>query len=103
MLQTHAPSIGAGVGLAAVTLETQGATRALALLDALPAERVQSYQPYWVTRLRVLRAMGLDDAACLAQALSLTQNAGLRRHIEWGETGSTATTSGRVTDPSTSA
>lgn len=82
LLQTHAPSIGAAVGLAAVTLEGQGAARALALLDALPEGRVQAYQPYWVTRARVLQAMGQDTASCLAQAMSLTQDADLRRHIE---------------------
>lgn len=91
LLQTHAPSIGAAVGLAAVTLESQGAARALALLDALPADRVQAYQPYWVTRTRVLQAMGQDAAPCLARAMSLTQDAGLRRHIEWGVTEPPAT------------
>lgn len=102
LLQTHAPSIGAGVGLAAVTLETQGAAKALAVLDALPAERVQSYQPYWVTRMRVLQAMGRDPAASLAQAISLTQDAGLRRHIEWGAAGSSPRKAD-ITAPSTSA
>ena len=91
LLQTHAPSIGAAVGLAAVTLESQGAARALALLDALPEDRVQAYQPYWVTRTRVLQAMGQDAATCLARAVSLTQDAGLRRHIEWGVTQPPAT------------
>lgn len=102
LLQNHAPSIGAGVGLAAVTLETQGAARALAVLDALPKDRVESYQPYWVTRLRVLQAMGQDTAACLAQALSLTADAGRRSHIEWGGSKS-AKPPTDFTDPSTSA
>lgn len=97
MLQTHAPSIGAGVGLAAVTLETQGPARALAVLEALPADRVQTYQPYWVTRTRVLQALGQESAASLAQAIALTQDEGQRRHIEWGVTGL------GVTAPSTSA
>ncbi len=98
MLQTHAPSIGAQVGLAAVTLETQGPAQALAVLESLPPDRVQAYQPYWVTRTRVLQALGLDSAAALAQAISLTEDEDRRRHIEWGVTGWSG-----VTAPNTSA
>lgn len=101
LLHTHVLSIGAGVGLAAVTLETQGAAQALAVLDALPADSVQAYQPYWVTRTQVLQALGLDAGPSLAQALSLTKNAGLWYHFEWGGNGRSATAV--ITNPSTSA
>lgn len=49
LLDAHSPSVGATVGLAAVTLEASGAAQALSVLDALPQASVQTYQPYWVT------------------------------------------------------
>ena len=86
MLHDLVPSVGAAVGLAAVTLETEGAARALSLLDALPQDRVHSYQPYWVTRRAVLRGLGrqAEAEAALAQALSLTEDESLRRHLAAG-------------------
>jgi RNA polymerase sigma-70 factor (ECF subfamily) len=83
LLDAHSPSIGATVGLAAVTLETSGAARALAVLDALPGAKVQTYQPYWATRTRILRAAGDSAGANVTrtQALSLTEDPNLRLHI----------------------
>lgn len=83
LLQAHHPSVGASVSLAAVTLEARGPDRALALLDALPAEKAARYQPFWVTRARALRAMGEKAAAddALARALELTEDPALRRHL----------------------
>ena len=85
LLQAHQPSVGAAVSLAAVTLETSGPARALSLLDALPGNLVQTYQPYWVTRLRILQAMGeeagAEAGAALTQALALTTDDSLRQHI----------------------
>jgi RNA polymerase sigma-70 factor (ECF subfamily) len=83
LLHRHTPSIGAAVSLAAVTLETSGAVRALAVLDALPPSRVQAYQPYWVCRMRILRAAGDDAGADTARtlALTLTEDESLRHHI----------------------
>lgn len=82
LLQAHVPSIGAAVGLAAVTLETGNAARALAVLEALPLARIQTYQPYWVTRTRILQAMGADAGAALTQALALTEDESLRQYLQ---------------------
>ena len=76
------PVLLTAVGLAAVTLEGGEATRALTLLDALPADRVAAYQPYWVTRARVLRGLGRDAGPSLTQALALTEDPALRHHLQ---------------------
>jgi RNA polymerase sigma-70 factor (ECF subfamily) len=83
LLHRHAPSVGAATGLAAVLAETGRTAQALALLDSLPPGKAGSYQPYWVTRARVLRASGDLVAAqdALDQAISLTPDATLRRHL----------------------
>jgi RNA polymerase sigma-70 factor (ECF subfamily) len=83
VLAAHAPSLGAAVSRAAVLLESGTAGAALAALDALPEDRVAGYQPYWVTRGFVLRALGRDrDAATgFDRALALTNDERARRFL----------------------
>lgn len=82
LLARHAPSVGILVGRAAVLLDAGRQYESLAALDALPPDLVASYQPYWVTRARVLGA--LDDpeaAACLQRAIGLTRDPGVRAFL----------------------
>jgi RNA polymerase sigma-70 factor, ECF subfamily len=82
MLANHAPSMGVLVGQAAVLLDAGRASDSLAALDALPAELVATYQPYWVTRARVLAELGsLDDATCLERAIGLTRDPNVRAFL----------------------
>jgi RNA polymerase sigma-70 factor (ECF subfamily) len=78
-----APSIGAAVGAASARAEAGDPGPALALLDELPSESVATYQPYWVCRAQVLRALGEVDAAASAQsrAVGLTQNPAVRAYL----------------------
>lgn len=66
---------------AAVTGRTDRA--ALATLDALPAAEVAHYQPYWVTRARVLAAAGEAAAAeeALQRAIGLTADPAVRAFL----------------------
>jgi RNA polymerase sigma-70 factor (ECF subfamily) len=83
LLARHRPSVGGTVALAVVTLETGAISRALALLDDLPAAQTARYQPYWVARARILGALGrVDDGqAALATAIALTDDAALWQYL----------------------
>lgn len=82
LLARLAPSIGVLVGRAAVLLDSGRAGDALAALDVLPAERINSYQPYWVVRARTLEALGAPAAgAALTRAIGLTEDASLREYL----------------------
>jgi RNA polymerase sigma-70 factor (ECF subfamily) len=69
-----APSLGAAVGRAAAHAESESAKAGLALLNAIDAEAVTSYQPYWAVRAHVLgelkRAREAKDAYDRAIGLS---------------------------------
>ena len=82
LLEERAPSLGASIGRAAVLLEAGQREAALAALDRLPQDRVASYQPYWVTRARVLEALG-DPAAgpALTRAIGLTTEPAVRDYL----------------------
>jgi RNA polymerase sigma-70 factor (ECF subfamily) len=83
MLAQHAPSLGASVGHASVTLQAGDAAGALAILDGLDGDRAAAYQPYWVTRARVLAALGTSGEArdALDRALALTTDEAIRRFL----------------------
>ncbi len=83
MLVRHAPGAGATVGLAAVLLEAGRAAEAQDVLDSLETGAISAYQPYWVTRARVLRALGLRDDAdkALQTAIGLTEEAAVRTFL----------------------
>jgi RNA polymerase sigma-70 factor (ECF subfamily) len=75
-----APSIGAQVGRAAALAEARGAQQGLAALDAISANAVQTYQPYWATRAHLLRRLGRDAEAQPAyeRAIGLSSDAAVR-------------------------
>ena len=83
LLAQHAPSIGVLVGRAAILLRSGEAHRALMALDEIPLERVEAYQPWWVTRARTLESLGhLEEAAqTLQRAVALTADHGLRAFL----------------------
>lgn len=83
LLIYHAPSIGAHVGRAAVLLDMGEPHEALKALDTLAEERVENYQPYWVTRARTLDALAMkaDAIHALEKALGLTKDPHVRAYL----------------------
>ncbi|WP_437524920.1 DUF6596 domain-containing protein [Sorangium sp. So ce726] len=79
-----APTFGALVGRAAAVAEARGPAAGLALLDAIPADAVESYQPYWATRAHVERRLGREREAraALDVAVRLTRDPAVRRFLE---------------------
>lgn len=78
-----APTIGARTGQAAVLAETNGPRAALAVLDAIEAARVATYQPWWATRAHVLARMGDTEAALDAfdRAIGLSDDPAARTYL----------------------
>ena len=74
LLIAHAPTIGAKVARAAVTLESGDAEAALGQIERLPLDRVAAYQPYFVVKAHILRALGRNEEASstLATAIALS-------------------------------
>lgn len=83
MLAAHAPTVGVLVARAAARLDAGDAAGALAALDAVPAERRATYQPWWVVRMRALDRTGRVDLAAAARrtASDLTADPGVRAHL----------------------
>ncbi|MGH9584560.1 MAG: RNA polymerase sigma factor [Bryobacteraceae bacterium] len=75
-----APTIGALVGRAAAVAESLGASAGWALLEALPAGAVQSYQPYWALAAHLLRRMERSEeaAAAYSNAIGLCEDSAVR-------------------------
>lgn len=83
LLVARSDSIGARVGRAVVLAEAGRTDEAGQALDALPADRVARYQPWWVARARIAWLAGnpAEARAALETALSLTGDAGLRAFL----------------------
>lgn len=82
-LVTLTPTVGALVARARAHGMADGPHAALRLLGELPADRVASYQPYWVTRADALRRAGdaLEADVALQRALALTTDVAVREHL----------------------
>ena len=82
-----APTIGARVAHAAALTEARGARAGLAALDAMPAEAVIAYQPYWALRAHLLRRLGRTSQAreAYAAAIGLSEDPAVREFLA-GET-----------------
>lgn len=80
LLVTQSDSIGARIGRAVVLAELGELDAAQRELDALPADRVRTHQPWWVARSRVARLDGRTDAAAqaLRTAIDLTDDRSVR-------------------------
>lgn len=83
LLARHAPTLGNLVARAAARGEAGRAADGLAMLDALPPERIAAYQPYWVTRAHLLALDGQGAAARVARtrAIGLTEDPALRAYL----------------------
>ena len=78
-----APTIGALVGRAAAVAEARGAPAGWALLEALPAEAIKTYQPYWALAAHLLRRMARGDEAATAcsRAIGLCEDEAAREFL----------------------
>jgi RNA polymerase sigma-70 factor (ECF subfamily) len=77
------PSIGAKVSRACAVAQAHGPDTGLRALDAIPAEEVKSYQPFWAARAHLLAAGGVRAAARQAydRAIGLSANAAVRSYL----------------------
>jgi RNA polymerase sigma-70 factor (ECF subfamily) len=75
-----APTIGAMVGRAAAVAEARGASTGWALLSAISAEAVPSYQPYWALAAHLLvRLQRFEEArAAYGSAIGLCEDSAMR-------------------------
>jgi RNA polymerase sigma-70 factor (ECF subfamily) len=76
LLWERTGSLGAAVARAAVICDRDRTEDALAALDALPGDRIERHQPYWVVRARVLKRLQRQAEAemALSRALDLTED-----------------------------
>lgn len=77
------PSVGAQVSLACALANARGPDIGLQALDAIPADEVASYQPFWAARAHLLAAGGARAAARQAfdRAIGLSTNAAVRAYL----------------------
>lgn len=80
-LVTLTGSLGAHIGHAVALAEAGQVTEGLALLAALPPERVREHQPYWVALAHLQRQAGQDAHAALQRALGLTADERVRQFL----------------------
>ena len=82
-LANATPTVGVLVALAKARSHTDGPTAGLRLLDDLPADRVERYQPYWVVMAYCRQRAGEHDGAVTAarRAVALTADDGVRRFL----------------------
>jgi RNA polymerase sigma-70 factor (ECF subfamily) len=73
-----APTTGALVGRAAAVAEARGAAAGWALLQAIPAEAVASYQPYWALAAHLLRRLVQPADAAYERAIGLCEDPAMR-------------------------
>lgn len=82
-LVTIAPSIGALVSRAAAQAEAQDAAAGWAALQAIPADLVSGYQPYWAVAAHLLTCLQRTDTAraAYARAIDLAHDPAERRFL----------------------
>jgi len=75
-----APTIGALVGRAAAVAEARGAETGWTFLEAIPADAVSSYQPYWALAAHLLKRLGRHSEAADAysRAIGLCEDPAMR-------------------------
>ncbi len=84
LLLNQTQGAGARIALAAAYLDMKQFARAMDVLAVLDISNMQSHQPYWVIRARVLRSLGDHANADIAleKALSLTQDPSVRDFLK---------------------
>jgi RNA polymerase sigma-70 factor (ECF subfamily) len=77
------PSIGARVAGAAATAEARGAQAGLERLEAIDADAVASYQPWWAVRAHLLAQLGRTAEAMDAyeRAIGLAEDPEVRKFL----------------------
>nr|WP_238137012.1 DUF6596 domain-containing protein [Variovorax sp. JS1663] len=77
------PSTGARVSRACALARAEGPAAGLQALDAMAANEVASYQPFWAARAHLLSAIGECDAAraAYARAMGLATSPAVRAHL----------------------
>lgn len=73
-----APTIGARVSQAAAVAEARDAAAGWALLQAIPAEVVAGYQPYWALAAHLLRRLGQPADTAYERAIGLCEDPAMR-------------------------
>jgi predicted RNA polymerase sigma factor len=78
-----APGIGSLVGRAVALARARSPAAGLEALDAIPAQRIVNYQPYWAARGHVLSLLGHNEGARQAwsRAAGLTDDPALRGYL----------------------
>jgi len=78
-----APTIGALVGRAAAEAESSGAETALGLLEEIPIQSVETYQPYWALSAHLLKRMRRFNEARTAftRAIGLCEDSAMREFL----------------------
>ncbi len=77
------PAIGARLGLAAALSEAGRAQEGAAVLDALPAGRVETHQPFWAVSAQINARLGRDAAAqsAFTRAIELSDDPAVRAFL----------------------
>jgi RNA polymerase sigma-70 factor (ECF subfamily) len=78
-----APALGALVGRAAAVAEARDAATAWTLLEAIPADAVSTYQPYWALAAHLLARMRMtrEAAAAYSRAIGLCEDRAMREFL----------------------
>jgi RNA polymerase sigma-70 factor (ECF subfamily) len=78
-----APTVGTLVGRAAAVAEARGAATGWALLEAIPAEAIRSYQPYWALTAHLLKKLRRSEEAAAAyrRAIGLCEDPAVRSFL----------------------
>lgn len=79
-----APTIGALLGRAAAVGEARGAEIGWELLEAVPRESIQAYQPYWALAGHLLQGMQRTEEAAAAyeRAIGLCEDSAAREFLQ---------------------
>jgi RNA polymerase sigma-70 factor (ECF subfamily) len=78
-----APTIGALVGRAAAVAEARDAATGWTLLQAIPADAINTYQAYWALAAHLLERMGrhAEAADAYTQAIGLCEDPAMREFL----------------------
>lgn len=77
------PTIGAMIGRAAAVAEARGAAAGWGLLEAIPPEAIQNYQPYWALAAHLLKRMqrSKEAGAAYSRAIGLCEDPAMREFL----------------------
>src|SRR5882757_3269118 len=78
-----APTIGAPVSRAAAIAQARGAAAGWSELEAIPAEAVTTYQPYWAVAADLLKRLrrSSEAAAAYDRAIGLCEDPAMREFL----------------------